>query len=770
MYFGFIQVAREHARRLYLEESGVALMLTLSVILLLYVLCAGVYAYGETARQKMELQNACDSAAYSAAVVQADGLGRMAMINRAMSWTYVQLTNLQLDYITYRWMKKVRDTFREDRQACEDWNEWTCGVSACPDRCLLWSWPPNSPYWGEGKGWFCGVAGEGGARIRMNGRIVDYETLNQYVNSMSSVEGYGETIKSLKATIEAYNAFLMIVNNQMLEAIPATASATLYANLPKEEQGVDASAIARDMLWYVNMNGALSPYNDDVADADLNGATYYRPLYNTETDERIFLTMADSAVYDRLEPYFSNGESNQSENPGLDQWFVRSSAAEASANATSVNPSQDSYMAQGICRVYKNTNRSEFPLIRRGHHVNGTLSMNGLLAALDVNVDVPPSCVHSRILYPEQCATVNSSTSLYADWDWCSFQMHWCCYWRGGKIKYPYHTEFGVALPACDHVCCISPFSHRRSEYKSCFVNPIKYASDAARIAWRARSWTHPANILPELMKNPYGHGRIYGDDKDLYDEATYTGAIAKPWILGPEFFGRKGAIVVGLARKHRNPWAWLMSNMNGSGRNGQAAGIYSAFNPSLGNYIVAFAASRAGFRHRHDVDGAGSREYDPRYDSVCHNDANASRFRLKDGASYVGCVCRDSANEARLKRCWNLCTSDWDAMLLPLAYATADVEGGYYDSYSPNDVSWESVENRSGDEDYANPLEVASALNWVKFVDPDSDSWLTDQSANADSHAQPGGFLSTLAPPAGMEGGNSMYFNLKEGISQKVL
>ena len=106
--------------RLARDESGVALMLTLAVFLLLFVVCAGVFTIGETIREKMELQNICDSAAYSAAVVQADGLSRMAMINRAMSWTYVQLTNAQLDYITYRWMARVRDHFKEDRKACKE--------------------------------------------------------------------------------------------------------------------------------------------------------------------------------------------------------------------------------------------------------------------------------------------------------------------------------------------------------------------------------------------------------------------------------------------------------------------------------------------------------------------------------------------------------------------------------------------------------------------------------------------------------------------------
>ena len=85
MMYAMARIFKVEMNRLRREESGVALMLTLSVVLLLYVLCAGVYAVGETARQKIEIQNACDAAAYSAALVEADGLSRMAMVNRALA-------------------------------------------------------------------------------------------------------------------------------------------------------------------------------------------------------------------------------------------------------------------------------------------------------------------------------------------------------------------------------------------------------------------------------------------------------------------------------------------------------------------------------------------------------------------------------------------------------------------------------------------------------------------------------------------------------------
>ena len=65
-----------------------------------------VYAAGETVRQRMELQNAADAAAYSGAAVQADTLSRVVCINQAMSWTYVMMNRRVMDYITDKWQTK----------------------------------------------------------------------------------------------------------------------------------------------------------------------------------------------------------------------------------------------------------------------------------------------------------------------------------------------------------------------------------------------------------------------------------------------------------------------------------------------------------------------------------------------------------------------------------------------------------------------------------------------------------------------------------------
>ena len=114
----YAKILKGEARRLVRDEGGVALMLTLGVFLFLFLACCGVYAVGETISRRVDLQNACDAGAHAAAVAQADALSRMAVVNRAMSWNYVQMTKMQLDYITYNWLKVTCNKFAADKKEC----------------------------------------------------------------------------------------------------------------------------------------------------------------------------------------------------------------------------------------------------------------------------------------------------------------------------------------------------------------------------------------------------------------------------------------------------------------------------------------------------------------------------------------------------------------------------------------------------------------------------------------------------------------------------
>ena len=110
------RIAINEARRLGREDEGVALVFVLGSFLFLFIACLGVVSLGNQIREKAELQNACDAAAYSASVVQADGLSRMAVVNRAMAWSYIQMTKMQMDYITLRWLELTKERFEDDER------------------------------------------------------------------------------------------------------------------------------------------------------------------------------------------------------------------------------------------------------------------------------------------------------------------------------------------------------------------------------------------------------------------------------------------------------------------------------------------------------------------------------------------------------------------------------------------------------------------------------------------------------------------------------
>ena len=67
------------------------------------------------------------------------------------------------------------------------------------------------------------------------------------------------------------------------------------------------------------------------------------------------------------------------------------------------------------------------------------------------------------------------------------------------------------------------------------------------------------------------GHARIYGDDKEIFDN-RYVGAICKPWVLNERFFAGKGSIVVGAAMKHTNPFVQLFNFWNTEKKEGSYA------------------------------------------------------------------------------------------------------------------------------------------------------------------------------------------------------
>jgi hypothetical protein len=87
--------------RMHREEDGQVMLLALVTAVFLVLIMAFPLNVGWTISKRLRLQNAADAAAYSAAVVQADGLSAIAWLNNAMSWCYQRQYGLELKFSTY---------------------------------------------------------------------------------------------------------------------------------------------------------------------------------------------------------------------------------------------------------------------------------------------------------------------------------------------------------------------------------------------------------------------------------------------------------------------------------------------------------------------------------------------------------------------------------------------------------------------------------------------------------------------------------------------
>lgn len=128
-----------HLKHASCDESGVAMVMTMALMLFMVVIASAGFATGNMVTKRVELQNAADAAAYSAAVVQADTLSRIAVINRAMSWTYVMMCRRQMDYACDVWLNKTCTMFKKDLEKVKNFNRPSCH--------------PKFPY----VGYFCGT-------------------------------------------------------------------------------------------------------------------------------------------------------------------------------------------------------------------------------------------------------------------------------------------------------------------------------------------------------------------------------------------------------------------------------------------------------------------------------------------------------------------------------------------------------------------------------------------------------------------------------------
>ena len=361
------------------DERGYAVMATLAIFLFLFVLCAAVYAVGETIHERIKIQNACDAAAYSAAAVQADGLSRMACVNRAMSWTYVQMSNRQMDYITYRWLKLTQKRFEEDAQNANDYAAQL--VLAADPRHGIWAILEavvsgaisilanfdcaTGGHASKKNGLACwtGLSAAVGIEDKNYNQNQSKVKLNRYeipfslkglvqspmalfsenfpkklldqVVTLASVFGTGDKpedwgailgilIDYDKKNIYQMNRSLSRINYEMTRSMRETAENILKASLT--DNRLPSQESLSDYYVSISIPYARNPYpSSQGAETNGNVKSYFSPLRNTEVDERLFLQMnttnhADKALASHFTKLLFG---NSSTAFGIDQWFIR---------------------------------------------------------------------------------------------------------------------------------------------------------------------------------------------------------------------------------------------------------------------------------------------------------------------------------------------------------------------------------------------------------------------------------------------------------------
>lgn len=673
-----LNIAFKRLKALRDDDSGAALFITLGVFLFLYMIVAGIYAIGETIHQRMELQNATDAAAYSAAVVQADCLSRMAVVNRAMAWTYIQMTNRQMDYITSKWLDYTVKQYEKDRDACKDFYKHTLIID-CPNKPQHCDKHKNE----NGKGWWCGApkdiiikdlvcpTGVEPDAVRLNKELMStsIDTIKSAV-SRTDYNRLASAIDDDKRNIRSLNELLVNINAAMPKAMRQAAKAVFVENLTRPN-ALSTDNPLDDFTLELDVPTAANPYAKGH-----EGTSFFLPLFNTEEHERVFLAMADGSPnlkkqkhYKKLMHYF-NGEDTDYPR-GFDHWFIRGNKVEFDNNQDTKVIRNNTVPSPnyGITRGYKNANFTEGGKVLRGNYTTFIPVVWGAPSAQNYRRDNGNYSDLCKEAYKE----MEESVSLIAEYFWAS-RKYWCFGVDFKLVQFCFHLPIWEWMGESDAKNCKKhgirydfipeDKSFARKDYKQCYMNFNLYGiSDF-------NNWI--------IM---CGNARIYGDDKHIYDE-RYVGETCKPWILNKNFFQGKGTITATATKKLRNPLSVAFDGVRGKTK---LKGIFGLYNPKENASMKAIATARAGYlRNRADS---------PRHYEVVYNEAthawhpheDQSKFGMKNYSCGQGCVCNQ---HKRFKEIWNLCNTDWDAVLLPTQYAVG-YEAPYDTEVDENEHYW---------------------------------------------------------------------------------
>ena len=274
-----LRILRGRFLQLGRDEDGVAMVVTLAVFMFMYLVCMGVYAIGTAVKTRIHLQSACDAAAYSAAVVQADMLSRIATLNRAMAWTYIDVTRRQMDWISYRWLQEVCVHWQDDHNRAKEWAGHSSGECSLAALHLGndWHCSPITLYGAENKS----LVAKSIIDLANSGfHVIASSMSGQIETDWTTIEEMGKEIENLK------REYSQKINTAWVE--------TLMINVPKE------IVVSARKCFY-----------DDID-------TFMEVMPNTDSEERRFVSYARVSLQDAF------GNSGCSEG----KWFERKSTSD----------------------------------------------------------------------------------------------------------------------------------------------------------------------------------------------------------------------------------------------------------------------------------------------------------------------------------------------------------------------------------------------------------------------------------------------------------
>ena len=291
-----LSVFTGRCRELVIDSKGAALAITLAFVMPVYLLVIGIYGIGEIVRNKIELQNAADAAAYSASVVQADYLSRIATVNKAMAWTYVDLQKRSLDLAMAVFSEYVFTQFQKDfnmvRQKNSPCHRHTPGVHYnCGTDILVLD--PLLLLLGTGAG-----LPEVAREFNGQGFLTRFLLTQIVFTTIAEAQGKGAVVNTPKVLKYSYSIVKMMSKmNSLREEYPK-----------KVREAARQIAVA-------NMVECKDDYIINIRVGDSKPA--FLTMAGTEENEKTFISFADPSLKD-FSPKKVFG-------PGTDDWIVRKS-------------------------------------------------------------------------------------------------------------------------------------------------------------------------------------------------------------------------------------------------------------------------------------------------------------------------------------------------------------------------------------------------------------------------------------------------------------